>query len=361
MLKIRKIALFPLAVLYGIITSFRNLLFDWKILKSKMVDVHTINVGNLAVGGTGKTPHVEYLINLLKNDYKIATLSRGYKRKTSGFLLADGDSTVEDIGDEPLQYKTKHPDLVVAVDGNRVNGIKQLLGFAEPPQVVLLDDAFQHRWLKCELNIVISDFNNLYINDCMLPSGNLRESKRGIKRADVIIISKTPESTTAVELRNIIKDLKPLAHQNLFFTWLKYGELIGYQNPKDTIDTLNDLFRYRIVAFTGIGNPYPMITYLKEYSSDVKHIQYPDHHQFSIQDIADIRDALDSIEGGNKIVVTTEKDAMRLKNADLQDITNTLPLYVLPIEVDFKDKTQDFNNLILNYVRTNKFYHKKYS
>ncbi|MBK6984101.1 MAG: tetraacyldisaccharide 4'-kinase [Bacteroidetes bacterium] len=358
---LKKILLFPFAVIYGIITSLRNLLYDWKFLKSKSVDVHTICVGNLAVGGTGKTPHVEYLINILQNDFKIAILSRGYKRKTSGFIQASNVSTAFDIGDEPLQYKTKNPQLEVCVDANRVNGIKKILEFPEPPKVVILDDAFQHRALNCELKIVISEYNNLYLNDCMMPAGYLRESKKGIERADIIIVSKTPDKTTAIDIRNVIKDLKPLAHQQLFFTWLKYGELKGFQNPADTIDTLNDLFRYRIVAFTGIGNPQPMITYLKEYASDVKHIQFPDHHSFTIQDIADVRAQLDAIEGGNKIVVTTEKDAMRLRGTDLQDIANTLPLYVLPIEVDFKDKTQEFNDTIINYVRTNKFYHKKYS
>jgi len=357
----RKILLFPIAILYGIITFVRNLLYDWKILKSKAVNVHTICVGNLAVGGTGKTPHVEYLIRLLKNEYKIATLSRGYKRKTSGFLIADVNSTADDIGDEPLLYKTKNQELTVAVDANRVNGIKQLLALSDAPRVVLLDDAFQHRALKSELNIVISEFSNLYTHDLMLPAGSLREPRSGIKRADIIIISKTPEKTTAVEIRNLMKDLKPLAHQHLFFSWLKYGELYGFDNPDEIIDTLNDLFRYRVVVFTGIGNPFPMITYLKEYASEIKHIQYPDHHQFTIQNISEIRDALDAFEGGNKIMVTTEKDAMRLKSSDLQDITNTLPLYILPIEVDFKEKTQEFNDLIINYVRTNKFYHKKYS
>ncbi len=360
-MSLKKILFFPFAVIYGIITSLRNLLYDWKFLKSKSVDVHTICVGNLAVGGTGKTPHVEYLINILQNDFKIAILSRGYKRKTSGFIQATSTSTAFDIGDEPLQYKTKNPQLEVCVDANRVNGIKKILEFPEPPKVVILDDAFQHRALNCELKIVISEYNNLYLNDCMMPAGYLRESKKGIERADIIIISKTPDKTTAIDIRNVIKDLKPLAHQQLFFTWLKYGELKGFQNPAETIDTLDDLFRYRIVAFTGIGNPKPMITYLKEYASDVKHIQFPDHHSFTIQDIADVRAQLDAIEGGNKIVVTTEKDAMRLRGTDLQDIANTLPLYVLPIEVDFKDKTQEFNDTIINYVRTNKFYHKKYS
>lgn len=358
---LKKILLFPFAVIYGIITSFRNLLYDWNILKSKSFDVHTICVGNLAVGGTGKTPHVEYLIKLLQNEFKIATLSRGYKRKTTGFIHADENSTALDIGDEPLQYKTKHPTLDVCVDANRVNGVKKILSFHEPPKVIILDDAFQHRALNSELKIVVSEYSNLFLNDCMLPAGTLRESKNGIKRADIIIISKTPDKTTAIEIRNVIKDLKPLAHQQLFFTWLKYGELAGFQNPSETIDTLNDLFRYRVILFTGIGNPTPMVTYVKEYASEVKHISFPDHHQFTIQDIADIRAELDAFEGGNKIVVTTEKDAMRLKGSDLQDIANTLPLYVLPIEVDFKDKTQEFNETIINYVRTNKFYHKKYS
>ena len=358
---LKKILFFPFAVIYGIITSFRNLLYDWKFLKSKSFDVHTICVGNLAVGGTGKTPHVEYLIKLIQNDYKIATISRGYKRKTSGFIHADLSSTALDIGDEPLQYKTKNPNIDVCVDADRVNGVKKILEFQDPPKIILLDDAFQHRALNCELKIVVSEYTNLFLTDCLMPSGTLRESKKGIHRADIIIISKTPEKTTAVDIRNIIKDLKPLAHQHLFFSWLKYGELAGFQNPNDTIDTLNDLFRYRTVLFTGIGNPTPMLTYLKEYASEVKHIQYPDHYQFTIQDITDIRAELDNIEGGNKIVVTTEKDAMRLRGSDLQDIANTLPLYVLPIEVDFKDKTQEFNETIINYVRTNKFYHKKYS
>ncbi len=360
-MSIRKIVLFPFAIIYGLITSFRNFLYDWKILKSHQVDLHTICVGNLAVGGTGKTPHVEYLINLLKSECRIAILSRGYKRKTSGFVLATEKSIASDIGDEPLQYKTKNPDLIVAVDGNRVNGIKKLQELTEFPKLIILDDAFQHRSLKCELNIVVSEYSNLYLNDTLMPAGMLRESKKGITRADIIIVSKTPDNTTAIDIRNLIKDIKPLAHQSLFFSWLKYGEIYGFQNPAETISTLDDLFRYRIVLFTGIGNPSPMLTYLKEYGSDVKHIQYPDHHTFTLQNIADIRDALDTFEGGNKIIVTTEKDAMRLKGTDLEDITNTLPLYVLPIEIDFKDKTEEFNQTILNYARTNKFYHKKYS
>lgn len=357
----KKIFFFPFALLFGIVTAFRNTLYNWQILKSKTFDIHTICVGNLAVGGTGKTPHVEYLIRLLKDDFKIATLSRGYKRKTSGFIIASDSSTSSEIGDEPLQYKTKYPDITVSVDSRRVRGVTKLMEYQNQLKVVILDDAFQHRAIKCELNMVVSEYNNLYIHDMLMPSGYLRESKSGIERADIIIVSKTPENASAIDIRNIIKDLKPAAHQKLFFSWIKYGELIGFNNPHETIDTLNDLFRYRIIVFTGIANPEPMVTYLKEYASGIKHISFSDHHQFTEENIQHIKSELNSIEGGNKIVVTTEKDAMRLKDGHINELVNTLPLYVLPIEVDFKDKTQEFNETILQYVKTNKFYHKKYS
>ena len=360
-MSLRKILLYPFSVLYGMIAFLRNALYNNHILKSTFFEVHTICVGNLAVGGTGKTPMVNYLINLLKTDFKVATLSRGYKRKTTGFIIANEYSTATDIGDEPLLYKTNHPELMVCVDANRVNGVKKLLSEEQAPQIILLDDAFQHRAIKCELNMVITEFSNLYIHDMMMPSGYLREPKNGINRADIIIISKTPESFNSIEQRNLLKDFKLLAHQQLFFSWIKYGELQGFKNKLDTINTLDDLFRYRIVLFTGIANPTPLITYLKEYASGVTHIDFPDHHEYTIENLATIRDRLDAYEGGNKIIVTTEKDAMRLRGNDLEDTANTLPLYIVPIEVDFKDKTQEFNQIIINYVRTNKFHHRKYS
>lgn len=337
------------------------MLYDNHILKSTFFEVHTICVGNLAVGGTGKTPTVDYLINLLKTDYKVATLSRGYKRKTTQFLIATETHTSKDIGDEPLLYKTKHPDITVAVDADRVNGVKKILDEENVPKIILLDDAFQHRAIKCELNIVVTDFSNLYINDMMMPSGYLREPQSGIYRADIVIVGKTPENFTAIEQRTLSKDFKLLAHQKIFFSWIKYGELQGFSNPHDTVSTLDDLFRYRIIVFTGIGNPSPLITYLKEYASDVTHVEFPDHHHYTLEDLSSIRNKLDNYEGGNKIIVTTEKDAMRLRGNDLEETANTLPLYTLPIEIDFKDKTQEFNQTIINYVRTNKFYHGKYS
>lgn len=359
--KIKKILLYPFAILYGLVTGLRNRLYDWKVLKSTSFDTHTICIGNLAVGGTGKTPHVEHLIRLLRQDYKVATLSRGYKRKTSGFKLADDTSTADDIGDEPLQYKSKFENVIVSVDASRVNGVKKLLSLEAPPSVVLLDDAFQHRAIRCGLNIVVSEYSHLYLNDCLMPAGRLRESRKGIARADIIVISKTPEKTTAIEIRNILKDIRALPHQRVFFSWLKYGELYAFDKPSEIMDTLNELYRFRVVAFTGIGNPGPMLTYLKEYSADVMHIPFADHHNYTEADLRAIADKFQAIEGGNKILVTTEKDAMRLMKPDLVNIANKLPLYILPIEVDFKDKTQEFNETILNYVRTNKFYHKKYS
>ena len=357
-----KILLLPFAFIYGIITLIRNRLYDGGFLKVTKFDVHTIGVGNLSVGGAGKTPLVEYLIRLLKKEEtKLATLSRGYKRKTSGFILADENSTAEDIGDEPLIYKYKY-NVQVAVDGNRVNGVKKLIALENnAPKIILLDDVFQHRAIKCGLNIVVSDYNNLYFNDTMLPAGTLREFKSGIIRADIIVITKTPDRTSPVEIRNILKDVNPKAHQQVFFSYLKYGELYSINNSNEKIDTLNDLFRFRVISFAGIANAQPMVNYLKEYSADVKHLQFNDHHEFSIKDLEDIERYYNSFEGGNKILVTTEKDFMRLKSNLVWGIAQRMNIYILPIEVTFKDKEEEFNQEILKYVRANRIYHQKYT
>ncbi|MBL7931273.1 MAG: tetraacyldisaccharide 4'-kinase [Bacteroidia bacterium] len=357
-----KILLLPVAYLYGIITYLRNCLYDWRILRERRFDIHTIGVGNLAVGGAGKTPLVEYLIRLLqKENYSIATLSRGYKRKTHGFVLADEHSTAEDIGDEPLIYKSKYK-VQVAVDVFRVNGIKNLMALGEnAPKVVLLDDVFQHRALKCGLSIVVTDYHNLFFNDTMLPSGTLREFKMGINRADIIIVTKTPERTSPIDIRNVLKDVNPKAHQRVFFSYLKYGELYSIHNPTDTLDTLNDLYRFRVISFAGIANAEPMVNYLKEYSAETRHLPFPDHHDYSLKDLEDIERYYNSFEGGNKLLVTTEKDLMRLKNAGVWEIARRMNIYVLPVEVTFKDKEAEFNELVMKYVRTNRIYHEKYS
>ncbi len=356
-----KILLLPLSYIYGIVTLIRNRLYDWHILPEKRFDIHTIGVGNLAVGGAGKTPLVEYLIRLLiKEDPSLATLSRGYKRKSSGFVLANENSTADDIGDEPLIYKTKYR-VQVAVDANRVNGVRNLNQLDRPPKIILLDDVFQHRAIKCGLNIVVSDYNNLYFKDVMLPSGTLREFKTGINRADIIIISKTPDRTSPVEIRTILKDVQPKAHQQVYFSYLAYGELYSVINPDDKIDTLKDLFRYKIVSFAGIANAQPMVNYLKEYAAEVRHLGFSDHHEYSLKDLEDIDRYYHSIEGGSKILVTTEKDLMRLKNNSVWEIAQRMNIYILPVEVTFKERQEEFNENILKYVRTNTIRHAKYS
>lgn len=357
-----KILLSPLAVLYGAATLFRNRLYDWRILREKKFDIHTIGVGNLSVGGAGKTPLVEYLLRLLlKENLEVATLSRGYKRKTSGFVKATVESTSDDIGDEPLMYKTKYP-VEVAVDGNRVRGVQTLMqNEGVIPKVILLDDVFQHRAIRCGLNIVVSDFNNMFYRDYMLPAGTLREFKSGIKRADIIVVSKTPERTSAVDLRAVIKDIKPGPHQQVFFSYLKYGELYEISNKNNTLHTLNDLFRFRVISFAGIANAEPMVNYLKEYAAEVKHLPFADHYQYAEKDLTDIERYYHSLQGSNKILVTTEKDLMRLKHPALWPIASRMNIYILPLEVSFRDKEEEFNNTILKYVRTNRIHHEKYT
>ena len=351
-----------MSLLFGLVTLMRNRLYDLNFLKERRFDTHTIGVGNLSVGGAGKTPLVEYLIRLLeKQSYTVATISRGYKRKTKGFIIANDDSTANDIGDEPLLYKQKYK-VQVAVDAKRVNGIEKLMALGnEAPKVILLDDAFQHRAVRCGLTILVSDYSNLYFNDHLLPYGRLRESTDGASRADVIIISKTPERTSAVEMRTIVKDIHPLAHQKVFFSYLSYGDLYAIDQANKKLDTLNELFQYRVICFTGIANASPMINYLKEYAGEVKHLPFDDHHEFVMNDLIDIEKYYQSINGGNKILVTTEKDLMRLKDKAIWDFARSLNIYILPIEISFKDKEEEFNQTILNYVRTNRIYHQKYT
>ncbi len=357
-----KMLLMPFGVAYGTITMLRNRLYDLRLLREKKFEIHTIGVGNLAVGGAGKTPLIEYLIRLLvKEGVAAATLSRGYKRKTSGFVLANDASVAADIGDEPLLYKTKY-NVTVAVDANRVNGIRNIIRICgQKAPVILLDDVFQHRAVRAGLNILVTEYGNPYYNDVMMPAGTLREFSSGVKRADVIVVTKTPDRTTAVEMRTVIKDLKPQAHQKVFFSFLKYGELYSINNEQIKLDTLNDLFRYRVIVFSGIANPAPMVNYLKEYAADLKHLPFADHYQYEPKDLKVIEKYYHSFEGGNKILVTTEKDLMRLKMPDLWPIARLMNIYILPVEVSFRDKEEEFNELVMHYVHSRRIYHEKYS
>lgn len=335
---LRKI-LFPFSLLYGLITSIRNFLYKNNILKSYTFRTPTIVVGNLSVGGTGKTPQIEYLIRLLQNNYKIAVLSRGYKRKSEGFVLADESATAESIGDEPFQFYKKFKDVIICVDANRVNGIQQLEKLECPPGIILLDDAFQHRKVKAGFYILLTSFNNLYVDDFMLPTGDLREVKSGAKRAQAIIVTKCPSNLSVEAQKDIQQKLKPSLNQPVFFTTISYNnELKG-----DSIINLDEIKNEEIVLVTGIANPKPLVNYLKSKGVKFKHLKYPDHYHFKNQDIVEIESVYNSIDSKNKIVLTTEKDYVRifgrLKN-----------VYYISIKTTFINHKNSFNTIINNYV-----------
>lgn len=354
-----RILLTPFSLLYGAITWLRNILYDTKIFKSVHFDeVKTICIGNLCAGGAGKTPHTEYILKLLENECSTATLSRGYKRKTSGFLVVTPNTLPENCGDEPLQIKQKFDQTLVAVDENRVKGVKKILAQKEV-DAIILDDAFQHRRIKCGLNILLTEYESIFPYDMLLPAGRLRESRKGYMRADIIVVTKTPEYATPVDLRGQIKDINARPYQNLFFSYLKYGNPYNLFKKDETINVPQQLFNWSVLLVTGIANPKPMLTYVKEYAENVSHKAFADHHAFTAHEIDDIKKTFSSIENENKLIITTEKDATRLISFSQE--LKELPIFVLPIEVDFKHKAEEFNEQILKYVRANKIKHSRYT
>lgn len=334
----------------------RNKLYDLGIFPSTEFEIPTISVGNLSVGGTGKTPHIEYLIHLLKPEFYIATLSRGYGRKTKGFVLADTQSTAKDIGDEPLQFKKKHSGLRVSVDEQRVRGIKNLLKEFPSLQAILLDDAFQHRAVKPGLCIVLTDFSKLYLNDNLVPTGSLREFKSGIQRADIIIVTKCPEILLPIERKRLLNEIKPLPHQQVYFSYIKYGDFIPVTGEGIPLLAKEFYFErnFSMALLTGIANTKPLEYYLKDKVKNIIPIKYNDHHHFTNTDIETIRKKFNNIASANKIILTTEKDAMRLKSAEYAEAIKHLPVFYIPIEIEFHNKDKnEFNEQILHYVRAN--------
>ena len=348
-------ALAPLTALYGIAIGIRNKLFDWKILPSEEFDLPVISVGNLTVGGTGKTPHTEYLIGLLQKNHKVALLSRGYKRKTSGYKLATPNSTPQEIGDEPYQIKQKFPDTHVAVDADRRHGIHKLC--SEPSssdtEVVLLDDAFQHRYVKPGINIVLIDYNRPIYEDALMPTGMLREPVSSLCRAQVIIITKCPQDIKPIDFRIVAKHLELRPYQRLYFTTFAYGDLtaFGASRNKRTLSSITA--DTHIVLVTGIASAAPMADKLREYTSHVIHMEYGDHHDFSRPELHTIERTFNTIDAEDKLIITTEKDAARLSGHTLHE-TITDNLYTLPIEVEFlQDQQEKFNHYIIDYVNKN--------
>ncbi len=344
-----RVLLLPLSVVYGLILTIRHLMYDLGIRRSKRFDTPVICVGNLSFGGTGKTPHVEYLTKLLIPETKVAILSRGYKRKTKGFVIASAESDFTQIGDEPMQYMRKFPQSYVAVDANRRRGITSLENLDPKPGVVLLDDAFQHRKIRAGLNILLTDFHNLYPNDYLFPAGSLRDTVKAAKRADIIVVTKTPKVFSPFTRRRLREIIKPRPHQSLHFSYLKYGALTPVFNT-NKIQIPRSLGK--ILLFSGIANPYPLQEHLYPKCNHLEIITFADHHDYSKKDIDTILKQYDEVLGKNKIMVTTEKDAMRLLNSPYLSRFENLPLFYLPIEVRFHESQgQDFDNQVLAYVR----------
>ena len=334
-MKFLRIILFPLSIFYWIITSLRNFLFNIGIFESYQFDIPIICVGNLNIGGTGKTPQIEYLIRLLSNKYKIATLSRGYKRESTGFILANNNSDARNLGDEPFQFFNKFKNILVAVDADRKNGIENLLSLNNKPEIILLDDAFQHRKVKCGLYILLTTYSDLFCHDFILPTGNLRESRSGASRANVVIVTKCPRNLSLSNKNLINQKLKLNKTQQLFFSFIDYDDKIYSENE---ILNILDISKKDKLIIAGIANPKPFFKHLESENDLV--LEFPDHHIFSEKDIFEIKKL-----SQNKIIITTEKDYVRLKNFEIEN------LYYLPIKSLFVENSLVFDETVLEYIR----------
>lgn len=320
-MKFLRYILVPLVPVYWLVTWLRNCLYDVGILPSQDYEIPVICVGNLSTGGTGKTPMVENIIEILQPNYKIAVLSRGYKRKTKSYVLAKENSTVDELGDESFQIHKKFKDLIVAVDSDRRNGIKQLLNLKNPPDIIILDDAYQHRGVKAGLNILLTTFQNPYYGDVLLPTGNLREPKSGSKRADIIVVTKSPEKIKDAKLKAFRNDLKMQPSQKLFFSTITYGDI----KYTDIIER-----QQKVTVVTGIANPKPFIKYLKSQGLIFEHLEFPDHHKFSQNDILELRQ--------REFILTTEKDFVRLDGLIEKDKLQYVPIKTKVLDGDIFQK-----------------------
>lgn len=355
--------LFPIALIYEIVIRFRNFLYNFGFYSITGFEYPLIGVGNLSVGGTGKTPHIEYLIRLLNPVYQLATLSRGYGRKSKGFLVVKSTMPVDKAGDEPLQFKNKFPDLKVVLGEKRVKAMMSILASYPHINAVLLDDAYQHRSIKPGLSILLTDYKHLFYKDYMLPVGTLREPASGIKRAHIILVTKTPENATDDSIKRIRSKIKLVPPQSLFFTCMKYGQL----NPVNSgypILQLSGLKELHVIAFSGLARPGNFTGFLKNKSLSLKHVRFSDHHHFTIKELTGIKNKFDQVKGDHKIILTTEKDWMRIVNEPERKMLEKMPVYTLEMYVDFIDPKEKeiFDSKILNYVEKNQpnhIFHRK--
>jgi len=374
--------LLPFSWIYGIIVGFRNMFFNIELLPSESFDMPVISIGNITVGGTGKTPHAEYLIRLLSGNYQVAVLSRGYKRKSKGFVLANADSKLADLGDEPLQMKKKFSNLVVAVDENRRSGIHQLMDESMKPfvDIVLLDDAFQHRYVSPSISILLIDYSRMLNDDYLLPAGKLREPAGQMKRADIVIVTKCPENLKPIEIRVLTMRIKLQSHQTLYYTSMKYGELKTMvptplptgkvfpqdENFDDIENTVSDQVNFNlsmnmirnnhmpVLVLTGIASPESLINYVREFSPEVQTLIYPDHHEFGKKEAKKISMTFEKIKSEGGIIITTEKDVMRIQNNSYME--RLIPyIYYPDLLIHFlEEEGPAFEQKILDYVRINK-------
>src|SRR5450759_5259817 len=299
----KNIFLYPVSLIYGLITGIRNFMYNTGILPSVEFQLPVICVGNITVGGTGKTPHTEYLLELLRGNFKVATLSRGYKRKTRDFRIASSSSLVSDIGDEPMQIFRKFTDVMVTVDRNRDHGVNKILPGNQETEVIILDDGFQHRSITPGFSILLSDFERLIVRDHMMPFGSLRESKGNMRRADIILITKSPENISPIQRRLIVKEVDKAPYQNLYFTTLTYKAPLPVFDSKDSEKTHSDLSQCAgcgIVLITGIANPLPLKEYLQKTAGEIIHLSFPDHYNFKEKDINNIYSAYKDLKSPTK-------------------------------------------------------------
>lgn len=354
-----KLILVPFSWLYGLVVWIRNSFYDHGMFKSTGFNMPVISVGNITVGGTGKTPHTEYLVRLLKEEFRLAVLSRGYLRKSQDFRIATNDSRVQDIGDESLQIKQKFSDVTVAVDRKRVNGITELMKLDPPLEVILLDDAYQHRALRPGYSILLIDYSRPILNDRLLPAGMLRESAKNRYRANVILVTKTPEDIKPIEMREYVNHLNLNIGQHLFFTTMQYGALIPLFPGKP--EEFRDAGWYRakeagILLVSGIANPMGLRAYAETISSNISALNFPDHHRYHLKDLEKIiQHSMELAETATEVLIlTTEKDAVKLRELDFPAKLRSL-MHAVPIEVSFlNDDGENFDKQIHNYVTSNK-------
>lgn len=346
--------LLPLSWLYGLGVRLRNWMFNVGLKKSRSFDIPVISVGNITVGGSGKTPHVEYLINLLHEKFRVAVLSRGYKRKSHGYLLAGKDTTMPEIGDEPFQMKSKYSDIYVAVDKDRCHGIDRLTtdDATKDVDAILLDDAYQHRYVKPGINILLIDYHRLIIYDKLLPAGRMREPKEGTSRADIVIITKCPKDLKPMEFRVLKRALNLYPYQDLYFTTLRYNALKAlFSDERLSLNALPK--NVNIMLLTGIASPEQMMVDLQTVSKRITPLTFGDHHLFTAEDVEQINSTFAAMHKP-KVIITTEKDATRLENLDGLSEETKSNIYALPIRIQFMlGGEEEFNNKIISYVRKN--------